>query len=30
VLKLKPPLMFSRAHADEFTATLDEILEAGW
>ncbi|WP_460444011.1 aminotransferase class III-fold pyridoxal phosphate-dependent enzyme, partial [Amycolatopsis cihanbeyliensis] len=30
VLKLKPPLTFTRAHADEFTSTLDNILEAGW
>lgn len=30
VLKLKPPLTFTRAHADEFAAALDDVLEEGW
>ncbi|MFI0367942.1 aminotransferase class III-fold pyridoxal phosphate-dependent enzyme [Actinomadura sp. 1N219] len=30
ILKLKPPLTFTRADADEFTDTLDDILETGW
>ncbi|WP_158880265.1 aminotransferase class III-fold pyridoxal phosphate-dependent enzyme [Amycolatopsis anabasis] len=30
VLKLKPPLSFTRAHADEFATALDRVLEAGW
>ncbi|MGH3241368.1 MAG: aminotransferase class III-fold pyridoxal phosphate-dependent enzyme, partial [Spirillospora sp.] len=30
ILKLKPPLTFTRADADEFTDTLDDILEKGW
>ena len=30
ILKLKPPLTFTRAHADEFTDTLDAVLETGW
>ncbi|TCO54373.1 4-aminobutyrate aminotransferase-like enzyme [Actinocrispum wychmicini] len=30
VLKLKPPLTFTRAHADELTEALDRVLEAGW
>ncbi|ONI81494.1 hypothetical protein ALI144C_19430 [Actinosynnema sp. ALI-1.44] len=30
ILKLKPPLTFTRAHADEMTTALDRVLEAGW
>lgn len=30
ILKLKPPMVFGREHADLFTETLDEILSAGW
>ncbi|WP_131742890.1 aminotransferase class III-fold pyridoxal phosphate-dependent enzyme, partial [Actinomadura roseirufa] len=30
ILKLKPPLTFSRADADEFTTALDAVLEEGW
>ncbi|RKT56108.1 aminotransferase class III-fold pyridoxal phosphate-dependent enzyme [Saccharothrix australiensis] len=30
ILKLKPPLTFTRAHADELVAALDRVLEAGW
>lgn len=30
ILKIKPPLTFTRAHADEMTTALDRVLEAGW
>ncbi|WP_165975428.1 aminotransferase class III-fold pyridoxal phosphate-dependent enzyme [Actinomadura rubrisoli] len=30
ILKLKPPLTFTPAHADEFAAALDAVLEEGW
>ncbi len=30
VLKIKPPLCFSRESADFFVDTLDEVLTAGW
>lgn len=30
ILKIKPPLTFTRAHADEMTAALDRVLETGW
>ncbi|MBB5956992.1 4-aminobutyrate aminotransferase-like enzyme/Ser/Thr protein kinase RdoA (MazF antagonist) [Saccharothrix tamanrassetensis] len=30
ILKLKPPLTFTRAHADELVSALDRVLEAGW
>ncbi|RKS76936.1 hydroxylysine kinase /5-phosphonooxy-L-lysine phospho-lyase [Actinomadura pelletieri DSM 43383] len=30
ILKLKPPLTFTRADADDFTDTLDDILTTGW
>ncbi|MFI0423642.1 phosphotransferase [Spongiactinospora sp. 9N601] len=30
ILKLKPPLSFTPAMADEFAAALDRVLEAGW
>ncbi|GAA4231795.1 aminotransferase class III-fold pyridoxal phosphate-dependent enzyme [Actinomadura meridiana] len=30
ILKLKPPLTFTRADADDFTDTLDDVLETGW
>ncbi|WP_433272316.1 aminotransferase class III-fold pyridoxal phosphate-dependent enzyme [Actinosynnema sp. CS-041913] len=30
ILKLKPPLTFTRAHADEMASALDRVLEAGW
>lgn len=30
VLKIKPPLCFSRASADFFADTLDEVLATGW
>ncbi|TYB42195.1 aminotransferase class III-fold pyridoxal phosphate-dependent enzyme [Actinomadura chibensis] len=30
ILKLKPPLTFTRGHADEFTDALDAVLETGW
>ncbi|WP_242904353.1 aminotransferase class III-fold pyridoxal phosphate-dependent enzyme [Actinomadura terrae] len=30
ILKLKPPLSFTRDHADEFAAALDAVLEEGW
>ncbi|WP_020673158.1 aminotransferase class III-fold pyridoxal phosphate-dependent enzyme [Amycolatopsis nigrescens] len=30
ILKLKPPLTFTSAHADELVSALDRVLEAGW
>lgn len=30
VLKLKPPMVFTKGHADVVVDTLDEVLTTGW
>lgn len=30
VLKIKPPMVFTRASADQFVAALDRVLSTGW